>query len=243
MRLSIFVLALSVGLVSAVVAAPPAKPAAVRVLIVTGVDPAHQWKKTAPVLRDVLEHDGRIEARIVEDPAFLAAPAVGDDDVILLDFENPKPLPNEAAICENLARLVREGKGFVVVHFACGALADWPEFAKMAGKVWDRKRAHDKRGPYTVQIRDAQHPITRGMQDFQADDELYFCLVGDAAVNLLAVARSKVTGRDEPMAFTLQYGKGRVFHTPLGHDAKSLQMPGVQELLRRGCLWAAGRLD
>jgi type 1 glutamine amidotransferase len=241
MRLSALTLILAAGLVSAVQAAPPSKP--VRVLIVTGVDTAHQWKKTAPVLRDVLEQGGRIEARIVEDPDFLASPAVGDYDVILLDFMNPRPLRHEAEVQANLARLVHDGKGLVVLHFACGALSEWPEFLQLAGKVWDRKTAHDPRGPFTVRITNADHPITRGMKDFQADDELYFCLVGDCPVNLLAVARSKVKGKDQPMAFTLQYGKGRVFHTPLGHDGKALQMPGVAELLRRGCLWTAGRLE
>ncbi|MCP4298948.1 MAG: hypothetical protein GY783_00035, partial [Gammaproteobacteria bacterium] len=46
----------------------------VRVLLVTGVDhPAHHWRKTATAVREVLEKQGRIEVRIVEDPAFLAS--------------------------------------------------------------------------------------------------------------------------------------------------------------------------
>jgi uncharacterized protein len=42
------------------------------------------------------------------------------------------------------------------------------------------------------------------------------------------------------MAFVSQYGKGRTFHCLLGHDTKALSVPGVQELYRRGCAWAAG---
>jgi type 1 glutamine amidotransferase len=79
------------------------------------------------------------------------------------------------------------------------------------------------------------------MEDFQADDELYFCLVGDHPIEILATARSKVTKKDHPMAFVSRYGKGRVFHTPLGHDVKAFQMPGVAELIRRGTAWAAGQ--
>ena len=79
------------------------------------------------------------------------------------------------------------------------------------------------------------------MRDFRADDELYICLMGDRPVDLLATAHSKLSGKDEPMAFAFEYGKGRVFHTPLGHDVSAIEMPGVAELLRRGCLWAAGR--
>ena len=84
-----------------------------------------------------------------------------------------------------------------------------------------------------------EHPIVRGLRDFEADDELYICLIGDRPVEVLATAHSKLTGKNEPMAFVLECGKGRVFHTPLGHDCRAIEMPGVAELLRRGCLWTA----
>ena len=80
------------------------------------------------------------------------------------------------------------------------------------------------------------------MRDFQADDELYICLIGERPVKVLATARSKVTHKEHPMAFVFDYGKGRVFHTPLGHDVRSIEMPGVAELIRRGCLWTAKKL-
>ena len=54
------------------------------------------------------------------------------------------------------------------------------------------------------------------MEDFQADDELYVCLTGDKKMDVLATARSKVTGKEYPMALAMSYGKGRVFNTPLG---------------------------
>jgi type 1 glutamine amidotransferase len=73
-----------------------------------------------------------------------------------------------------------------------------------------------------------------------ANDELYRCLVDGRPVQLLATARSKITGKDYPMAFAFEYGKGRVFHTPLGHDVRAIESPGTAELLRRSCLWAGG---
>ena len=219
----------------------PKKVDRIRVLIITGVDyEGHPWRETAPAVRKILEQDKRFEVRIVEDPDFLASPAVSNYDVLLLHFKNYAPLAHEAAARENLANLVKQGKGLVLLHFACGAFEDWPEFANLAGRVWDRKTGHDPRGPYTVKIVQ-QHPITRGMRDFQADDELYTCLIGDRSVDVLAVSRSKVTGKDHPMAFVFEYGKGRVFHTPLGHDVRAIELSGVAELLRRGSLWTAGR--
>lgn len=64
---------------------------------------------------------------------------------------------------------------------------------------------------------------------------------GKAPIDLLATARSAVAGRDEPMAFAYDYGRGRVFQTVLGHAAESIRVPGTAALLRRGTIWAAGR--
>jgi type 1 glutamine amidotransferase len=209
---------------------------------VTGEDhPAHHWKETAPVLRTLLEKDGRCIVRIVEDPNVLGTDLVFDHDVILLHFRNEKPLVHEQQARANLTRLVSEGRGLVLVHFACGAFGDWPGFGEIAGMVWDGKNTHDPRGPFVVHPTNSSHPITRGTHDFDTVDELYIGLAQRCPVELLASARSKVTGRDHPMAFTHTAGKARVFHTPLGHDVQALQAPGTAELIRRGCLWAAGR--
>ena len=217
-------------------------PARVRVLIVTGVDhPSHDWKAKSAALKEVLELDSRMRVSIADDPEYLADDGIFKHDVILLNFYSPKRNFPGTKSRENLRRFVQdEGKGLFVLHFACGAFRDWSEYVKMAGRVWDRKTGHDRRRPFTVRVTDAAHPVTRGLATLAADDELYICLTGDTPVNVLATARSVKTGTDHPMAFTLRYGAGRVFHTPLGHDVKAIRMPDVANLLRRGCLWAGG---
>jgi type 1 glutamine amidotransferase len=129
----------------------------------------------------------------------------------------------------------------MLLHFACGAWQDWPQFRDVVGRVYDPKaRPHDPHGRFRVDIADPQHPITKGMAAFETTDELYTCLTGDAPIHNVATARSKVDGKDYPMAFVLDYGKGRVFHTVLGHDVHAITNSTVPELLRRGCAWAAG---
>lgn len=215
----------------------------VRVLMVTGVDyEGHHWKETAPVLRTILEKDARLAVREIDDLEFLSSPVIFDYDVILLHLKNYDPPRRPEEVHTNLTRFVSQGRGLVLVHFACGAFEDWKGYVELAGRVWDKsKRAHDPRGPFEVKVVDRQHPITRGLKDFQADDELYTCLGGDRSIQVLATARSKVDGKEYPMAFVRQVGQGRTFQTVLGHDVKAFSVPGLDRMLQRACLWAGGR--
>jgi type 1 glutamine amidotransferase len=222
--------------------APAGNRSAARVLIATGQDyPGHLWRLTAPALAGELQKDARLQVRTIEDPLFLDSQALNDYDAMVLHFMNwEQPAPGAKAR-ENLRQFVAGGKGLVLVHFACGAFQDWPEFSKLVGRVYDPKlRPHDPKGPFKVHIVDNQHPITRGLADFDTDDELYTCLTGDQPIQVLANARSKVDAKDYPMAFLVKYGHGRVFHSVLGHDVKALTFPGVAELFRRAVAWAGG---
>lgn len=219
--------------------APPPKP--LQVLLATGCDyPGHKWPLTAPVLAQGLCEDPRADVRVVEDAHFLDSAALDRYRVVVLHYMNWKtPGPGEAARA-NLKRFVEGGGGLVMVHFACGAWLEWPEFVNLAGRVWNPKlRGHDQRGPFTVKIADKEHPITKGLSDFETDDELYTCLDGNVPIQVLAKATSKVDGKDYPMAFVLTPGKGRTFHCVLGHDVKAFN-PSTLELFRRGTAWAGG---
>lgn len=218
------------------------KQQTVHVLLVTGIDhPAHKWWQTAPALAEVLQKDQRLRVRVVEDPHFLDSSALSRYRAVVLHFMNwEQPTPGAKARA-NLQRFVQDGKGLFILHFGCGAFRDWPEFRNLAGRVWDpKKRAHDPHGKFRVNITNTNHPVTRGMQSFETEDELYTCLAGDRPIELLATARSKVDGKEYPMAFVFDYGKGRVFHSALGHDVKAIRNSSVAELFRRGCAWAAG---
>jgi uncharacterized protein len=222
------------------------KPEKARILLVTGVDyPGHHWRETAPVLAAALSKDPRLEVFVVEDPGFLDSTAISKYDLILLHFQNwEQPGPGERAR-ENLRQFVEGGKGVVLVHFACGAwFNEWPEFSKLAGRAWAGPgpgvRQHDPFGTFRVELVQPAQGIGRGIADFDTQDELYTCLTGEQPIEVVAQAKSKVDGKYYPMAFVSRYGKGRTFHCVLGHDAKALGNPPVQELYRRGCAWAAG---
>lgn len=214
----------------------------IRVLIVTGMDhPAHNWRETTEALKEELAKDKRMRVHVLEDPYRLDSIDLTQYDVVFLHFNNwEKPDPSSRAEA-NLQQFVARGGGLVLMHFACGAFRNWTEFPKLAGRVWDRKNAHDPRGSFRVVVADSVNPITHGMESYETDDELYICLTGTQPITLLAKARSKVTGKYHPMAFVLNYGKGRVFQTTLGHDAVAIHIPGTAQLIRRGVAWTARR--
>jgi hypothetical protein len=105
---------------------------------------------------------------------------------------------------------------------------------------------HGAKHSFTVTVRDHEHPITKGMPPewLHAPDELYHGLRGPGRnMHVLATAYSDKakggTGEHEPMIWTLSYGNGRVFHTPMGHDVESMRCVGFQSTVARGTEWAA----
>ncbi len=117
-----------------------------RVLIVTGDDyPGHVWRKTAPPLAGILREDVRLEVAINESPAILGSPLLTYYDAVVLHFKNyAERLPLGPEVSSGLERYVKAGHGVALVHFGCGAFQEWPDFVKIAGRVWNpSKRAHD----------------------------------------------------------------------------------------------------
>ncbi len=109
-----------------------------------------------------------------------------------------------------------------------------------------RGGGHGPQHPFALDVRVPDHPITRGLPPrfMHSADELYSWLRGPAKnVTVLATAFSdkekRGSGEHEPMLMVIDYGKGRCFHTALGHAGKQCRSVAFIVTFQRGTEWAA----
>lgn len=112
--------------------------------------------------------------------------------------------------------------------------------------------SHGTNHEYPLNLRNSTHPITKGLPQKwkHAQDELYDRMrgpgnIGDLLYTAFSDIETKGSGREEPLIFTVDYKKARIFHTMLGHAGKTvsdniaMQCAGFQITLLRGAEWAA----
>ena len=245
--------------VLAVLAASAAATPPARILIVTGQSDIqyHDWRANTLFLRTLLESTGRFEVRQTEEPRGLTREALAAYDAVLVSYNGPRW---GAAAEKALEQFVRSGKGLVTFHgVTYGPLAGttqlagggwartepWAAFLDMLGTSWAPGNiGHAPRHAFAVKVTDPAHPITRGLDgEFTVNDELYHKMDHRPGIHVLASAFDDParggTGKEEPVAWTVAYGKGRAFHCTLGHDTNALYVQNVMALLARAVEWAA----
>jgi uncharacterized protein len=216
-----------------------------KALVVWGGWEGHQPKEVAQIIKDQLQkHQFDVEMSDTLD-AFADGEKLKSLDLIVpvwtmgtITGEQEKPL----------LEAVKSGVGIAGCHGGmCDSFRNNTEYQWMTGGQWVAHPGNDG-VEYTVEIRDPDHFITRGVPAvFTVKSEQYYLHV-DPAVRVLATTRmvASIEGPhtnngpvDMPTVWTKYWGEGRVFYSALGHQADIVAQAEPLALMTRGLLWAA----
>ena len=164
---------------------------------------------------------------------------------VALFYDMPKTISEQEK--KDFTDCLKEGKGIVIWHHAYCSYQDWPEYQTIIGGRYHEEPWTDSNGvvqpastymhdvQFRVKVADKNHPVTKGIEDFDILDEAY----GRGSVNpgvhvLLAT--------DEPLstpsvAWTNSYGKSKVVTILLGHDNHAWTNPDFEKLLIQAIMW------
>jgi len=208
-------------------------------LIVYGGWSGHDPEECAAIYRRWLHEDGYSVRMATETSAF-ADPSIHDLSLIVPIFTMSKI---EKAEAENLTKAVENGVGLAGHHGGMSdAFRESVEYQFMVGGQWVAHPGNII--DYTVDVADPLDPIMAGVKSFPYTSEQYYMHV-DPSNHVLATTTftgehaSWIEGVKMPVVWKRKHGKGRVFHSTLGHQAKEFENREMATILRRGMNWAA----
>ncbi|MCU0324457.1 MAG: ThuA domain-containing protein [Spirosomaceae bacterium] len=155
--------------------------------------------------------------------------------MIYANWDEIKPEQEKA-----LLDYVASGKGLLPIHCASYCFRNSAEYVKLVGGQFWRHRMDSIRTE-TVQ---SNHPIMQGLKPFTAYDETYLHSQLQPDNNVLAVREIKAdqfndkpNTKTEPYTWTRTHGKGKIFYTAYGHDERTWNKEGFQDLIYNAILW------
>lgn len=220
-------------------------PHGIRVLVLTGAN-NHAWRETTTTLKAIIARDPRFSVDVEEQPWEMKPADLEGYDLLFSNWNTYGPDKREwtAEMKAAFMAWVRRGGGFFVLHAGGSLFYDWDDFQSLTGGSWEKGTFHPHRQAFTVNIADKEHPVTRGLADFETFDEPWQKVANrNPARRVLATAtiskENKGSGEPEPFLWVTQAGQGRGLTLLLGHDVRALGAPGCQALILRGAEWAA----
>jgi putative heme-binding domain-containing protein len=216
---------------------PPAKTRPIHAVLVAGKkdhSPGEHdypaWLKVWPRLLGMAD-----EVKLTTAMDWPAADDLKTADVMVFYQQGKWTAERARDIDAYLAR----GGGLVYLHYAVDGGADAPGFAQRIGLAWRGGQSKFRHGPLDLGFEGGgRHPIGRNFDKVHLEDESYWNLVGDPK-RIDVLAGGVEDGRSQPLFWTLEPAKGRVFVSIPGHYAWTFDDPLFRVLLLRGIAWAA----
>ncbi len=155
---------------------------------------------------------------------------------VLVFYQHGTWTPERA---RDIDAFLARGGGLVYIHYAVDGGQDAPGFAQRIGLAWQGGRSKFRHGPLELGFESgAHHPIARNFDQVQFVDESYWNLVR-AKKNAQVLATGVEDGEPQPLFWTLEPSRGRVFVSIPGHFSWTFDDPLYRVLLLRGIAWTA----
>ena len=130
---------------------------------------------------------------------------------------------------------VASGRGFIPLHCASFCFRNSPKYVALVGAQFQRHGT----GTFRVEQTAPGNPLLQGYRGFESWDETYVHTQHNEQDRTVLEVRDE-NGQPEPWTWIREQGKGRVFYTAWGHDERTWNNPGFQNLVERGIRWAVG---
>lgn len=233
----------------------PVKPAALKVLMITG-GCCHDYENQKMILSEGLSARANVEFTIVHEGPGPKEKTARDHKISIYENEDWAKgydliLHNECfgavtdnTFIERIAKAHHDGIPAVMLHCSTHSYraATTDEWRKCLGIT---SMKHEKNHDMLIKNANPDHPIMKGFPKewLNPKDELYINdKVWDNTVTL-GTSFGEEVKKDHTVIWANTYGEGKIFGTTLGHSNDTMQDPVYLDLVARGLLWAAGKLD
>jgi len=234
-----------------------------KVLLIDGKNPHHNWKETSAQIKVILSPNFEITHMTHSEKDWQNKNVnFSDYKTVILNYWGKWP----DGLFNNLESYLKNGGGMVTIHSALASFPQKKKFAEMVGLKWQGKNAgkriylddslnlvtveagqgincgHSKQ--HEFELKSAAAALLKKHIDCNPKhnkDEMYHALRGPAKnLSIEAFSKSPNTKKNEPLIWTVNYGKGRSFVTALGHSASAMKSEVFTKTLIHGTAWAAG---
>ena len=196
----------------------------------------HPHYQTTPIMEGLLKDAGH-DVTVTMDAGILTSEEMKGYEVLVYNTTREGVLTLSMEERTALTQYIGGGGGFACIHYAGVMPKTWPQYHDVTGGGWIRETStHQSYGEIAIDVANADHPCAQGITGFKTYDELYVKLGYKPDNDVFLTA--EYDGQTWPMGWTRSYNKGRVFTTPLGHDAKSFEAPELRRLILNGVEWA-----
>jgi putative membrane-bound dehydrogenase-like protein len=208
-----------------------AEPPKLTVLFL-GDDAGHKPAERFKILKPVLAQRG-IALTYTDKLDDLNAKTLAGYDALVIYANHTKITPEQE---KALLDYAESGKGFVPLHCASYCFLNSPKYVELVGAQF---RSHGG-GTFRTDNVKPDHAIMKGFPGFASWDETYVHTKHNDKDRTVLEVRTDGDLK-EPWTWVRTPGKARVFYTAWGHDHRTWEHPGFQNLVERGIRWACGQ--